>query len=204
VDSGAELDWRQLGALDRQGNFAVYHGRNTYSLYNHSAGRNYLALGSILDNEHVTVAMRDRFEAAKAAPLSERLLLALEASWHTGGEIYFPLRSAALRVTVDDGLDRCVLRVDDSDDPISALRCIKENYATSEDLFQKLTLNPGSEPVNPGQKKPHSIVSLSAVWPKFCPRNKLLYRAVIERIKSKHPPPPGQALTAYLLGYPRP
>lgn len=118
VDSGAELDWRQLGALDRHGSFAVYHGREIYSVYNHSAGKICLALGNILDNEHATEAMRDRFEAAKAAPLSEHLLLALEAGWHTGGEIYFPLRSAALRVTVDDGLDRCDLRVDDSDDPI--------------------------------------------------------------------------------------
>ena len=38
VDSGAELDWRQLGALDRHGNFDVYHGKEIHSAYNHSAG----------------------------------------------------------------------------------------------------------------------------------------------------------------------
>ena len=80
MDSGAELDWRQLGALDWHGIFSVYHGEKIYSVFDHSAGRNCLALGNILDNEHVTEAMRDAFKTAKVAPLSERLLLALEAA----------------------------------------------------------------------------------------------------------------------------
>ncbi len=153
MDSGAELDWRQLGALDWHGNFSVYHGEKIYSVFDHSAGRNCLALGNILGNEHAAEAMRDGFETTKVAPLSERILLALEAGQNASGEIYFPLRSAALRVTYDDGLDRCDLRVDDGDDPITALRRIKENYATSEDLLQNLTINAGSELVDPGQKK---------------------------------------------------
>ena len=73
VDSGAEFDWRQLAALGRQGNCAVYHGKEIYSVYNPSTGRNCLALGKILDNEHVTEAMRDAFKTVKIAPLSERL-----------------------------------------------------------------------------------------------------------------------------------
>ena len=40
VDSGAELDWRQLDAIDRHGNFDIYHSKEFYSVYNHSAGRN--------------------------------------------------------------------------------------------------------------------------------------------------------------------
>ena len=47
----------------------------------------------------------------------------------------------------------CDLRVDDGDDPIAALRRIKEIYATLEDPLQKLTIDPGSELVDPGQKK---------------------------------------------------
>ena len=82
MDSGAELDWRQLGALDWHGNFAVYHGEEIYSVLDHPAGRNCSVLGNILDNEHVTEAMRDAFETAKVAPLSERRLLALEAGQH--------------------------------------------------------------------------------------------------------------------------
>ena len=97
--------------------------------------------------------MRDCFETTKVAPLSERILLALEAGQNASGEIYFPLRSAALRVTYDDGLDRCDLRVDDGDDPIAGLRRIRENYATWEDLLQNLTINRCSKLVDPGQKK---------------------------------------------------
>ena len=106
MDSGAELDWRQLGALDWHGIFSVYHGEKIYSVFDHSAGRNCLALGNILDNEHVTEAMRDAFETAKVAPLSERLLLALEAGQNAGGEIYFPcdlLPSGSLMTTVLTG-----------------------------------------------------------------------------------------------------
>ena len=65
VDSGAEFDWRQLAALGPHGNCAVYYGKEIYSVHNHSAGRNCLAIGYILDNKHVTEAMRDAFETAK-------------------------------------------------------------------------------------------------------------------------------------------
>ena len=67
MDSGAELDWRQLDALDWHGKFDIYHGKEIYSVYNHSAGRNCLAIGNILDNKHVTEAMRDAFETPEVA-----------------------------------------------------------------------------------------------------------------------------------------
>ena len=73
MDSGAEFDWRQLAAVGRHGNLAVYHDKEIYSVYNRSAGKNCLALGKILDNEHVTEAMRNPFETAKVTHLSERL-----------------------------------------------------------------------------------------------------------------------------------
>ena len=63
------------------------------------------------------------------------------------------MRSAALRVTYDGGIDRCGLQVNNGDDPIAALRRIKEIYTTSEDPLQKLTIDPRSELVDPGQKK---------------------------------------------------
>ena len=63
------------------------------------------------------------------------------------------MQFSALRVTDDGGLDRCSLQVNNGDDPIAALRLIKEIYATSEDPLQKLTIDPGSEFVDPGKKK---------------------------------------------------
>ena len=86
MDSGAEFDWRQLAALGPHGNYAVYHGKEIYSVYNHSAGRNCLAIGNILDNKHVTEAMRDAFETAKV-PLFRASFAVFRSSWRAGGGI---------------------------------------------------------------------------------------------------------------------
>jgi len=86
VDSGAEFDWRQLAALGPHSNCAVYHGKEIYSVYNHSAGRNCLAIGNILDNKHVTEAMRDAFETAKVA-LFRASFAVFRSSWRPGGGI---------------------------------------------------------------------------------------------------------------------
>ncbi len=152
VAGTANIGWRQLAALDRHGNWAAFHGQDIYSVYNHSAGANCLAVGNILANDQVTVAMRDAFVAAGSEPLLERLMRALEAGRDAGGEIHLPLLSAALRVTDDDDLDRCDIRVDFADDPIGALRKIKDEYTKSDVSFRKLTLDPGSVPISPEQK----------------------------------------------------
>ncbi|MXN17793.1 DUF1028 domain-containing protein [Pseudooceanicola sp. GBMRC 2024] len=148
VASTPDIDWRQLGALDAGGQSAVYHGRRMYSIYTHTAGRNCLALGNILDNDQVTAAMAAAFAADPDAPLSDRLLAALEAGEAAGGEVSGTLKSAALQVTGDHGLPACDLRIDLSQGrAVADLRALHEAYRGREAPLRAVALNPDAVPV---------------------------------------------------------
>ncbi|HEY0276445.1 MAG TPA: DUF1028 domain-containing protein [Paenirhodobacter sp.] len=143
-----DIEWRQLGAMDAQGRTAAYHGNRMYSIYTHTAGEDCLALGNILANEHVTGAMADAFGGAAGAPFAERLVRALEAGEIAGGEILGPLRSAALRVTGDEGIDAYDLRVDCSDGhAIADLRALFTAYGDRQAALRRVALRPDTVPV---------------------------------------------------------
>ncbi len=142
------IEWRQIGALDAKGRAAVYHGRRMYSIYSHTIGKNCLALGNILDNDKVTDAMAEAFQAQPDLPLSERLLRGIEAGRDAGGEILGKLNSAALRVTAEHGIDAYDLRIDISPgDPIADLRALYVAYGNREEVLRNVALNPDPIPV---------------------------------------------------------
>lgn len=146
--SSGDIEWRQIGALDATGTAAVYHGRRMYSIYTHTTAKNCLALGNILANDRVTVEMAAVFGANESLPLSERLMRALEAGRDAGGEILGPLRSAALRVTGEHGLDAQDLRVDMSEcTAVEDLRTLVNAYADREEILRQVALSPDTLPV---------------------------------------------------------
>ncbi|MBU2999939.1 DUF1028 domain-containing protein [Roseovarius nubinhibens] len=146
--SSKDIEWRQIGALDAKGQTAVYHGRRMYSIYTHHTGENCLALGNILDNDQVTRAMADAFVADPDLPLGERLMRALEAGRDAGGEIIGPLRSAALRVTGEHGIDAQDLRIDISEaTAVEDLRVLVDAYADRADILRQVALAPEGLPV---------------------------------------------------------
>ncbi|MEI4472995.1 DUF1028 domain-containing protein [Frigidibacter sp. MR17.24] len=148
VASSGTIDWRQLGAIDAQGRVGVYHGRRMYSIYTHAAGRNCLALGNILANAEVTEHMAGAFQDAPDLPLAERLMRALEAGRDAGGEILGPLRSAALRVTGEHGIDTCDLRVDIARAcAVADLRALHEAWGERAGALRRVALEPDSVPV---------------------------------------------------------
>lgn len=143
-----DIEWRQIGALDAKGQTACYHGRRMYSIYTHSAGKNCLALGNILDNEKVTHQMAMAFQEDPSLPLAERLVRALEAGEEAGGEVLGPMRSAALQVTGDHNIPSYDLRIDISDGKaIEDLRALYEAYKGREDALRRVALVPDSVPV---------------------------------------------------------
>ncbi|OCX58163.1 hypothetical protein BFP70_19080 [Thioclava sp. SK-1] len=148
ISSSPDIEWRQLGALDHTGRSAVFHGRRMYSIYTHSTGKNCLALGNILDNEHVTDAMANAFQQQPNQPLAERLLQALEAGLAAGGEVLGTLKSAALQVTGDHGIAAVDLRVDISDGrAVPDLRHLFDAYKGREAGLRAVALEPDSVPV---------------------------------------------------------
>lgn len=149
VASTKDIGWRQIGALDSSG-FAVYHGQKMYSIYAHAASADCLALGNIIANDQVPAAMAAAFEAAADEPLAERLMRALEAGREAGGEILGPLRSAALRVSGEHGMDSYDLRVDmaSSDCAVADLRALFEAYRSREGNLRQVVFDPDNLPVN--------------------------------------------------------
>ena len=148
-NSTPDIEWRQVGVIDAQGRIAVHHGRQMYSIYAHSAVPDCLALGNILDNPDVPVAMAAAFDAIPEAPLADRLLAGLEAGREAGGEVGDRLLSAALRVSGPHEIDLCDLRVDIADgDAVHQLRALHEAWGGRGEMLRKVALSPDGVPVN--------------------------------------------------------
>ncbi len=139
--STPDRDWRQLGVLGADGSAAHATGPRTKPAQAAVTGRDCVALGNILRNEHVPAAMVAAFEASAHAALAERLLAALDAGLAAGGEEN-PLVSAALLVVRDEPFPFADLRVDASDDPLGELRRVWTVYAPVAETYVARALTP--------------------------------------------------------------
>jgi uncharacterized Ntn-hydrolase superfamily protein len=104
-------------------------------------GKDCVAIGNIIANAEVPVAMARRFERDPAAPLAERLMQALEAGLAAGGELK-DVRSAALLVVHQQDFPLVDLRVDAADKPIAALRALWAEYIPWVDEFVVRAVDP--------------------------------------------------------------
>jgi uncharacterized Ntn-hydrolase superfamily protein len=120
---------RQIAVLDPAGRVAADTGQGSFPVSGHLVGDGVSVQGNMLAGDEVLPAMAETFAAARGA-LPDRLLAALSAGQHAGGDLR-GRQSAALLVvsgTVpteeDDGV-RTDLRVDDSGDPVAQLRMLR-------------------------------------------------------------------------------
>lgn len=120
--------WRQLAVLDAAGKTAAYSGARTKPEMSEAPGQDVCAIGNILANARVPVAMLRAFQADPAGLLAERLLYALEEGLAAGGE-NGPVRSAHLLVVERESFPLVDLRVDWHDTPIAELRSLWNRYA---------------------------------------------------------------------------
>ncbi|GAB3420384.1 DUF1028 domain-containing protein [Haloparvum alkalitolerans] len=144
ADDGKES--RQLHGVDADGTFA-FSGEECKGWFGHTVGENYTVAGNLLTGEAVIEATAAAYEsdAFGDAPLSERLIDALEAGHAEGGDKRedLPVQSAALIVeTTEDreGGDPYYtdLRVDATETPIADLRETHETAARGwEDALAK-------------------------------------------------------------------
>lgn len=136
VGSSRDIDWRQLAVVDAAGRTASFSGQHITSIKGEVHGRDCIAIGNILQNEQVPVAMAAAFEADPRLPLAERLVRALEAGLAAGGERGpAPLRSAALLVVHEQSFPLVDLRVDAAEPAIAELRSLWEEYVPWVDEF---------------------------------------------------------------------
>lgn len=141
VASTPHAQWRQIAVVDRAGRAASFLGAHCRPVVAEAAAENACAIGNILANVQVPMAMLQRFQAAPAAPLAERLVLALEAGLAAGGE-HGALRSAHLLVVDTESFPLVDLRVDWHDKPISELRALWNRYAPEVGAYVLRALDP--------------------------------------------------------------
>ncbi|MDH3660363.1 MAG: DUF1028 domain-containing protein [Alphaproteobacteria bacterium] len=112
-------DWRQVIIMDRHGRTAGFTGDANEPAFRLSLADNLAIAGNMLASQSVLTAMENAFVAATSLPLAARLLEALTAGEHAGGDKR-GTRSAAL--LAEDKAGWLVdLRVDFDDQPIAAL-----------------------------------------------------------------------------------
>jgi uncharacterized Ntn-hydrolase superfamily protein len=112
--------FRQLAVVDRQGRSAAWTGAEANGWKGHILGDNYSVQGNLLAGEAVVQAMAAALHGSNA-PFEERLLQALEAGQHAGGDKRGK-QSAALLVVDTDEFPYVDIRVDDNPEPLKELR----------------------------------------------------------------------------------
>jgi uncharacterized Ntn-hydrolase superfamily protein len=141
VASTPHAHWRQLGVVDSSGGSAAFSGARTRPEMSAATAENACAVGNILANARVPVAMLHRFQAEPTVPLAERLMRALEEGLAAGGE-HGPVRSAHLLVCDTESFPLVDLRVDWHDQPVSELRALWNRYASEMGAFSLRALDP--------------------------------------------------------------
>jgi len=142
AEADTDVQWRQLGVLNAQGEGTTFSGDQALGLYATAEGNNCLAMGNLLANTQVPQAMVDAFEKS-TGHLAERLLSALEAGLAAGGEMG-PIHSAGILMTADPKWPVVDLRVDWHIEPITELRMVWSNYQPQMDAYITRAIDPAN------------------------------------------------------------
>jgi len=146
IRNNPHADYRQLTAVDRNGNSASWSGINILGTHGVSEKQDCVAAGNLLKSESLPNVMTDSFAANTTQHLAERLLLALEAGHASGGE-EGPVHSAALIVYHQNTFPLVSLRVDwDDENPITKLRIIWEDYKPQMGAYLQRAVDPTKAP----------------------------------------------------------
>jgi uncharacterized Ntn-hydrolase superfamily protein len=140
------IEFRQLTAVDRNGQSASWSGKNILGTHGVSEQKDWVAAGNLLKHASLPKVMTDTFAANADQHLAERLLRSLEAGLNSGGE-EGPVHSAALIVCHEQAFPLVSLRVDwDDDDPIRTLRKLWEDYKPQMGAYLQRAIDPTQAP----------------------------------------------------------
>lgn len=136
ADAGREV--RQVAIVDNKGNVAAHTGAKCIQYAKHILGSNFSVQSNMMLGSKVCENMASAFEKSAGKPLAERVLLALEAAQHAGGDIR-GMQSAALIVVPGKNMDTwnnktVDLRVDDNPKPLVELRRLYNTHLAYEHM----------------------------------------------------------------------
>jgi uncharacterized Ntn-hydrolase superfamily protein len=128
---------RQIAVVDNKGRSEAFSGSECLSWAGNSSGQYFSAQGNILVNAETVPAMAAAFKASEGKPFPDRLVAALVAGSHAGGDARGK-QFATLQVmrTGSDGkpVNEVVFDIADSSDPVAELDRLFRIHKVSEDL----------------------------------------------------------------------
>ena len=139
------MSYRQLIAVDAEGETAAFSGTRTLGLHASAQARNVAAAGNLLAGEQTPEAMIEAFLAGRGS-LGDRLIGAMQAAITSGGEAG-PVRSISLKIVDKLSWPIVDLRVDWTDDPpVDRLKALWDVYAPLAGDYVTRALDPESAP----------------------------------------------------------
>jgi uncharacterized Ntn-hydrolase superfamily protein len=142
---GKFIEYRQVLAVDRDGETAIHSGPNSLGIWTQAQARDVASGGNLLANDGVPQAIVDGF-LASSGHLGDRLIAAMRAGLAAGGEAG-PVRSAGLKIVDKVSWPVADLRCDWTEDcPIEAVATAWEIYKPQLDAYIQRALDPRQAP----------------------------------------------------------
>lgn len=139
------IDYRQLALVDVHGNTAAFTGSGGLGVVAEARGVDAVCAGNLLAHDQVPAAMLATFTTSTGA-LADRLLRAMQAGLHSGGEAG-PVHSAGMLVVDAQSWPIVDLRVDWSEqDPIVELSRLWSLFAPQVASYTQRALSPSGAP----------------------------------------------------------
>ena len=146
-NSSAFIEYRQVLAVDKNGETASHSGPNTLGSWAEAKAANVASGGNLLASKHVPQAIVDGFLGAQGH-IGDRLIAAMRAAVAEGGE-EGPVHSAGMKIVDKVAWPVAELRCDWSEDcPIENIATAWQVYKPQLDAYLRLALDPREAPSN--------------------------------------------------------
>jgi uncharacterized Ntn-hydrolase superfamily protein len=144
-NSSAFIEYRQVLAVDKNGETAIYSGPNTLGSWAEANTMNVASGGNLLASKQVPQAIVDGFLGAQGH-IGDRLIAAMRAGVAEGGE-EGPVHSAGMKIVDKVAWPVAELRCDWSEDcPIENIATAWEIYKPQLDAYLQRALDPREAP----------------------------------------------------------
>ncbi|SLN55277.1 hypothetical protein ROA7450_02852 [Roseovarius albus] len=144
-DLGKFIEYRQVLAVDKNGNTAIHSGPNSLGIWTQAMAQNVASGGNLLANDGVPQAIVDGF-LSSTGHIGDRLIAAMRAGLAAGGEAG-PVHSAGMKIVDKVAWPVADLRCDWSEDcPIKNIATAWEVYKPQLDAYIQRALDPREAP----------------------------------------------------------
>ena len=144
-DQGRFIEYRQVLAVDKNGQTAIHSGPNSLGIWTQAQAENVASGGNLLANEGVPQAIVDGYLAA-TGHIGDRLIAAMRAGLAAGGEAG-PVHSAGMQIADKVNWPVADLRCDWTEGcPIEAIATAWDVYKPQLDAYVQRALDPREAP----------------------------------------------------------